>query len=111
MNDYKKTGIVFLLLSALATDNMSAAEAGDSLIFQNQSVSGNVSIQNPSIIRIKNSTVKDKGHLKVTSTAGVVLDRMFEVQKGGTLEINFGPMSVCRYVYDSAGNVKSRKRE
>lgn len=111
MKDYKKALVLFLLLSVLIPTKAQAAEASDSLIYQNQSVNGTVAIQNPSIIKVNNTTVKDKGHLYVTSTKGVVIDKLFEVQKGGTLEINIAPMRVYRYAYDSAGNIKSRKRE
>ena len=111
MKDYKKAGMLFLLLSVLISTKAQVTEANDSLIYQNQDINGTVAIQNPSIIKVNNSTVNDKGHLHITSTKGVVLDKQFVVQKGGILEINIGPMRVYRYSYDSVGNIKSRKRE
>ena len=110
MKQYKKA-FLFCLLATLAIVKGYSTVIGDTIVYQNQTISGSVSLQDSSAIIVRNTTVTAKGHLNVRSQNCVELKPLFEVKQGGTLEISGGPLYHIHYNYDSTGNVINRRRE
>ena len=110
MKQYKKF-FLLCLLTTLVTVKGYSMVIGDTIVYQNQTISGAVSLQDSSAIIVRNITVTERGHLKVRSQNCVELKPLFEVKQGGTLEISGGHLYHIHYTYDSTGNVINRRRE
>ena len=99
------------IMSFLCTGTVHAAESADSVVYQGQTISGSVNVQYTPKLIMRNIVVTPNGHLVARSCNGIELTESFEVQYGGTLELNCGQLYRLGYTYDSNGNVQSRRKE
>ena len=100
---------VLLSLFASAAED---TELGDSIdTYQNQTVSTEVFIQGRDTLTMNNITVTPTGRLTANIPNGIVINSLFEVQVGGSLELNVNNQWRVIYNYDNSGNIIARHRD
>lgn len=88
-----------------------AKEVGDSIdTYQNQTVSTEVFVQGRTTLTMSSVTVTPTGELTAKAPVKIVVNGPFDVQLGGTLNMNTGHQWRVIYCYDNSGNIIARHR-
>ncbi len=89
-----------------------AEEFPDSVdTFSNQTVTTDTIVQGRTLLTSQNVTVTSTGHLTLNGPQGVLIPSSFEVQLGGTLELNGGLQYAIIFTYDASGNRIRREKK
>ena len=106
-----KVGTAMLMLMFPAS-SLFAQAVNDSVdVYQNHTVSSEVSVQGRTLLNVSNVTVLSTGKLKLSGPSGVLITSPFTVDLGGVLEVNGGRQYPIRISYDLSGNIINRKQD
>ena len=89
-----------------------AEEVPDSVdTFDNQTITtDSVVVHGRTLLTSQDVVVTNTGHLTLNGPQGVLITSDFEVQLGGTLELNGGLQYVIAFSYDASGNRIRREK-
>lgn len=108
---HKRILFLFVLLPVFCTSAKAQSQTGTTSIFTNKVVANDQTAYSNDTIKVENVTVVPNGKLTLIGAKGVTIEKEFEVEFGGSLNIYGGKPFAVEFRYDAYGNRILRKKK